>query len=509
MDRIELTDLTVDFRAEEVRRRDGALIELRPRCFEVLRRLAARAGELVTKEELLASCWPGVVVTEESLTQCVSEIRRALGPGGREMIRTVARRGYVLTRPAPPAAAGAPGPSPLIWPSVAVLPFEESSGEPGRGLGRGFAEDVIAELARNRNLGVLARHTSFAAADEQGGGPASFAQRFGVRYLLEGGIRRAGARMVVNARLVDARDSRHVWAERYTFSADAAFTVLDDLAARVAGTIFSEIRDGEKAASLRRPPADLDVYELTLRAYAHLHQLSRDGMLAARAALEQALALDPNYPPALTCLGTLIASDAGMTISGAVGPEALPEAIEMIRRGLAIDPALAIGQQGLGYALFQVGRFDDALLAAERSVALGPGNAEHLAFLGFAQVNVGRYAAGLENVERAIMLNPLGPALNHGIAATALYALDRHEEAVQVAATAAELSPGYTSAYVMGAASLMALARPREAAARIDALLRQSPGFTMQAPRVRHTYARDPKLRARFVGHLIEAGMPE
>src|SRR4051812_1562186 len=101
MDCLELPDRVVDFRREEVRGRDGARIELRPRAFGVLKRLAAADGALVTKDELLADCWPGVIVTEDSLTQCISEIRRALGEGGRELIRTVPRRGYALVHPRP------------------------------------------------------------------------------------------------------------------------------------------------------------------------------------------------------------------------------------------------------------------------------------------------------------------------------------------------------------------------------------------------------------------------
>lgn len=513
VDRIELPEVVVDLRREEVRGAGGERIELRPRSFGVLRHLAARAGELVTKDELLSACWPGVVVTDDSLTQCVSEIRRAVGEGGRDLIRTVPRRGYALVLPEAPAP-GSPSPAPPArrrpggWPSVAVLPFDEFAADAGPGaLGAGFAEDIITELARNRDLTVLARNTSF-TAKAQGRTPAEIAAMFDVRYVLEGSVRRLGERVAVNAQLIDGRDSRHVWAERYTVSAAEVFTVQDELVARIAGTLFSEIRETEKAASLRRPPANLDVYELILRAEAHGHQLSRDGMIAARAEQERALALDPHYAMAHIAHGFLTAADAGQTISGTVGPDALPAAISSIRHGIELDPSLARGHQALGYALFLTGQFDAALMAAERSLALGPGDAEVLAFLSIAQVGIGRYAAGLASIERAMALNPLFPGYYHGIAAVALYALDRFDEASRFATAAVERSPGYTGAYSVGAAADMALGREHAATARIAALLRHSPSYTMRSPRTAMTYARDPALRARFVQHLREAGMP-
>ena len=509
MDRIALPGATVDFRREEVRRCDGAHIELRPQSFSVLRRLAAKPGELVTKDELLTECWPGVIVTEDSLVQCVSDIRKALGASGRDLIRTVPRRGYVLVLPeARELREAVPAPS-RPQPSVAVLPFDEFGADSAQGaLGAGFAEDITTELARNRHLTVLARHTSF-KAKAQGKTPAEITGAFGVRYVLEGSIRRLGERVIVNAQLIDGRDSQHVWAERYSFTAAELFTVQDELATRIAGTLFSEIREGELAASLRRPPASLNVYELVTQGDAHQSKLTREDIIAARALLERAVTLDPHYALAHIFLGYTVATDAGMAISGTVGPDALPGAIASIRRGMELDPTFARGYEALSYALFLSGQFDEALLAAERGAALGPGDAEVLNFLGVAQVGVGQYDAALASIERAIELNPLAPGYYLGIAAVALYALGRFEEASGFATAAAERSRGFTNAYVIGAAADMALGRATAAKARIAALLRQSPSFTMQAPRVAQAYARDPKLRPRFVQHLREAGMPE
>ena len=157
MDRLVLPMGSVDFRREEVRTPHGKRIELRPRAFAVLRCLASHAERVVGKDDLLAECWPGTIVTEESLTQCISDIREALGDSARDVIRTIPRRGYMLMPPAQPAPAVQPFAQGVthLWPVVAVLPFDSFAGGPP--LGAMLADDISTELARSRDLSVLAR----------------------------------------------------------------------------------------------------------------------------------------------------------------------------------------------------------------------------------------------------------------------------------------------------------------------------------------------------------------
>lgn len=508
MDRIELPGLTVDLRRDEVRDREGVRLKLPPRAFGVLRCLAARPGEIVTKDDLLTNCWPGVVVTEDSLTQCISAIRRTLGEDGRELIRTVSRRGYSLVVPEASASNRGASCPPRLWPSIAVLPFDEFSGEAGQGeLGAGFAEDIITELARNRNLTVLARHTSF-TAKAQGMTPAEIARLFNLRYVLEGSLRRTGERMVVNAQLIDGRDSRHVWAERYAFLADDLFTTLEELVTRISGALFSEIRETEKAGCLRRPPVDLTVYELAIRGLAHKHQLTRDGLIAGRAELERAVALDAFYAPARIYLGYLNAADAGLTLSGLLDASALPAAVTEIRRGIELDLTLAIGHLVLSFALLLSGQHKEALRAAERSVALGPGDAENLVYLGYMLAENGRYSEGLPYIERAMALNPLGPGYYHIMAALAHFGLGNYEESLSQANATMDRSPGLPTGYAIGAAALAVLDRKAEAAALIAALRQRSPHFSVRTPVIQNGYGGDPKVKARYLAALREAGLP-
>ena len=154
------------------------------------------------------------------------------------------------------------------------------------------------------------------------------------------------------------------------------------------------------------------------------------------------------------------------------------------------------------------GRCDEALIAAERGVALSPGDALALAFLSLAQTAMGRYAAALASIDRAIGLSPLAPGFFQGVAASPLYALDRFDEAVRHATEASFRSPSYLMAYVMAAASCVALGRRDEASAWIAGLLRRSEKFSLVLPRVANAYRHDPDMAERFCRHLRAAGLP-
>ncbi|MCE4222571.1 tetratricopeptide repeat protein [Methylobacterium sp. C25] len=513
VDCITLSEMVVDLRREQILTHAGRRLELRPRSFDVLRRLASSAGDLVTKDDLLADCWPGVIVTEDSLTQCISDIRKTLGPDGRDLIRTIPKRGYMLvlpgaSEPAPVAAAAIRAPG-SFWPSIAILPFDEFTAAPNTYgvLGAGFAEDITTELARNRNVTVIARHSSF-AAKALGGTASDIARVLAVRYILEGSIRRSGDRMIVNAQLVDGISDSHVWAERYAFAAQDLFVVQDELTARIAATLFSGVQSHEQGASLRRPPASLDVYELTVRSAAKMLQFSQASVASALEDVETAIVLDPLYGAAHVARGFCIATDAAMAITGEASLDRLDHALSAIRRGLELDPMLPTGHRALGYALLYTGRYEEALIAAERSVALSPGEAMALAFLSLTQTGVGHYADALASVERAISLSPLAPGFYQGIAAGPLYALDRFEETLRNATGALIRSPGYLIAYAMAAASCVRLDRTEEAVGWIADLLRRSPTFSLKIPRVAHAFGRDRRIADRFAEDLRASGLP-
>lgn len=315
--------------------------------------------------------------------------------------------------------------------------------------------------------------------------------------------------MLVNAQLINGIDGRHVWAERFTFGAGDVYAVQAGIVGRIAGTLFSGIRASETSASLRKPPASLDVYELTLRGAAHERQQTRDSMIAGRAELERATELDPLYAPARVWLGYLIAGDAVSTLSGRVGIADLPEAIAQIRRGIALDPTLALGYQALSYALSYTDDLDESLVAAERAVELAPGDSDNLNFLSRAQLIVGQYEVALASVEQAIALNPLMPALYLMQRARVLYALGRFSEASRDANVSAPAFPSVRLVRLIGAAADIARGAPEQAKAWIAPLLQRDPDFNLGSPVLAPFFKRDPARRQRLLDHLRAAGVPD
>jgi TolB-like protein/DNA-binding winged helix-turn-helix (wHTH) protein len=393
-------------------------------------------------------------------------------------------------------------------PALAVLAFNNVSGNPEQDyLADGLADDIITELARNRDLVVIARNSSFSFKGHDNSIP-DIARRLGVRYVLDGSVRRSGEQVFFNAQLIDGHDARLVWAERYIFKTGDVYRVQEELVERVAGVLLSYVRETEKAASLRRPPNNLDVYELTLRGIAHKHQLNKAAYLQGRAELERAVALDPNFAPAHIYLGYLNGIDAIALLTGALSAADLPAAIAEIRRGIALDPNLPIGYQALGHHLRLTGQIEEALTALERAVALGPGDAENLIFLGAVQNSAGQHEQALATIERALALNPIAPVYYLSGYAGALYALDRFEDAHRVTADCLNKLPSYFPCRLRAAASLQALGRTREAAEHIAELLRQRPTSSVAEARA-IGFPRDPPLNARFLEHLRAAGLPE
>jgi adenylate cyclase len=394
-------------------------------------------------------------------------------------------------------------------PSMAVLAFDDFSGGPGTNLiGRGFAEDLITELARNPDLTIIARNTAF-SVEGQRKTAVEIARQFHVRYIVEGSIQRAGAEVVLNVQLIDGADDRHVWAQRYTFGAGDVYKVQAELVAKLAGSVFSEIRATEKAASLRRPPADFDVYELTLRGLAHKQQLSREGLVTGRALLELAIARDANYAPAHIYLGHLNASDAAFSISGQLTGKDLPAAVAEIRRGIELDPQLAVGYQALGVALGFGGQFKEALEAAQRSVALGPGDADNQNFLGLAQFGVGQNTEAVASIERALELNPIPPPFYMSCYALALISVQRFDEASREATRCTDMAPGYPPCYAQGFVADLARGATADADKRIAMLMKRIPGTTTASMLPPGAFPGDPQGRERFLAPFRKAGLPD
>jgi TolB-like protein len=292
----------LDARAE-ILFRGATPVALGQRAVALLRTLVERPGLPVAKDVLMAAAWPGLSVEENNLTVQIGALRRILGKesDGKDWIETLPRRGYrfvgpEVTRQDRNEALAAISPPQLPdRPSLAVLPFQNMSDDRQQEyFADGVVEDIITGLSRIRWLFVIARNSSFIYK----GRPVEVkhvGRELGVRYVLEGSIRRSGDRIRITAQLVEAETGTHLWAERYDRQLDDIFAVQDELTMSVIGAIEPTLRKAEIERIKRRRPDNLDAYDLLLRALPLLYSAMPADAAEAIPLLEKALEMDPGY----------------------------------------------------------------------------------------------------------------------------------------------------------------------------------------------------------------------
>ena len=293
-DMLSLNGIVVDLGNETLRDAAGNPLVLRPQCFAVLRCLSERPNRLVTKDELMQAVWPGTAVTDDSLVQCIHEIRQAVKDEQRTVLKTVPKRGYRLDLPENTARAetaaiaslqsarprsanlaviaaaalllamsglafwlvGRPASGPVaagVPPAVAVLPFDALSDDPGPRFAAGMTEDLITDLARLPGVSVIARNAAAGLGDRSAAIDEA-ARELGLKYVLVGSVRHAGDRVRINAHLIDALTRHLLWAERYDGNLGDSLALQAQVASDIVSAVQSELRNaGRPANSQSRP----------------------------------------------------------------------------------------------------------------------------------------------------------------------------------------------------------------------------------------------------------------
>ena len=271
-------------------------VQLSARSFDILDMLLGSPDEVVGKADLLDTVWPGLAVEENTLQAHMSALRKALAPG---MITTVHGRGYKYAGPRPLSAT--PVPAENRRPSIAVLPFDNMSGDPAQDyFSDGITEDIIAELGRFRDFLVIARNSSFQFRG-MANDLADVVTKLGVQYVVEGSVRKAANRIRVSAQLVDASSMTHIWAEHYDRELDDIFAIQDEITQMISARLARQTRTAIASRTRTRPTGNMSAYESYLRAL----QLASayDTALQAEPCLQQAIELDPEFAGARAMLG--------------------------------------------------------------------------------------------------------------------------------------------------------------------------------------------------------------
>jgi len=299
-------DHRLDIERRELRH-GAQRIELEPKVFDLLAFLVRNRGRVVSKDDLLDAVWDGRIVSESALTTRINAARRALGDDGasQRLIRTFNRKGVRFigevteTSDEAPHPHEAPGPMlPPDRPALAVLPFQNMSGDPEQEyFADGMVEEITTAITRFSWLSVIARNSSFAykgkAIDVR-----QVARELGVRYVLEGSVRKAGNRVRITVQLIDTATGAHLWADRFDGSLDDIFELQDEIASRVVGVIEPRMRLIETDRASRKPTENLDAYDLYLRALAQMYKVTEEGTAEAIRLARRALELDPAFAPA-------------------------------------------------------------------------------------------------------------------------------------------------------------------------------------------------------------------
>jgi TolB-like protein/Flp pilus assembly protein TadD len=393
---------------------------VRPKAYVLLTHLACNAGRVVSKSELMDAVWPDVTVSEDSLTQCVREIRKALDDESQSIIRTVSRRGYLFAHC---CEADVPA---QAQPTVAILRFR-NAGQPGHdSFVDGFAEDILNALARFRMVSVRARNTSFAIPVEARDDVRAVGERLAAGYLVDGSVLLAGTKLTVTAKLIEATNAVQLWSDRFEAEDAEIFKIQDEIARRIVSRLVARLEDAELLRSARKPAANLAAYELLLRGIAALRGYHAEDNETARLLFEAAIAKDPDcgLAYAYLALTQVIINGFSLAPSGA-----LAEAQNLAAKGINLAPEEARCHRILALVRLYLRQHEPAEHHLRRALELNPYDADTLVQMGYLLTMRGKPLEGLAWMERAIGLNPMHPNWYHCDRAMALYVMGDYEAA--------------------------------------------------------------------------------
>jgi len=560
--------MTLDSRREELRDATGARIDLRRQSFAVLRYLAVNAGRVVTKDELLAAIWPGLTVTDDSLTQCISDIRRAIGDAGRDLIRTVPRRGYMIVPPEPPLMKAEPVPLAAsgrnrrlvipallcvallaLWgsfalmqevrrtptaslgsvstargPTVAILPFENITGDSGLdALADGLTQGMISALGRFGELQVLARGVT---SPYKGHVPAATAlgRALNADYVVNGTVRRDGATRRIDIQLSDARKGTQVWSNSFdaVSGATSLLAIQDEIAGKASamiGSYWGAIGAAEYKRIQSKFGAELTPYECIVQGVisSSIDIVVLEGAAKARDCLGRLTRAEPGNAAAWATL--VLVFNAQRNTGFALPPEEATnihqrlylayKAVEAANRAVEIAPNDAFVRGLVARAAWMACQPDLVRIESLRAIALNPYDSQNLGPLGNYMAYVGFWDEGVAIADKGITLTaPATPrwwlwaiAKRAWLRGDHQLALDTFRQSYVEQLWLSHLQLAYT---------LPLLGRTDEAKAHVAVLLKMRPAFTVwEADAYYKTWCFSAPFREKMRQALRVAGLPE
>jgi adenylate cyclase len=391
-------------------------------------------------------------------------------------------------------------------PSIAVLPFQNMSGDPEQEyFSDGMTEDLITDLSKVSGLFVIARNSSFAYKGRSVK-VQEIGRDLGVRFVLEGSVRKAGNRVRITAQLIDAGSGGHLWAERFDRDLTDIFSTQDEVVEKIVGTLAVTLTKGEEQRLRQRGTGNLEAYETWLRARALLSRGTRESVAQARAMYRRAIEIDLSFaaPHAGLALATISEYVSGWAPDPA---QALDEAERWARRAVELNDQEPLSHMALGAVLLWRRDHEGALAESRRMMALDPNFAQGYAATGLALMYAGRAAEALEPIAMAMRLDPLYPAMLLHFLAQANFSLGRYETAAEQLVERIGRNPGTDASRMLLASCYGHLGRAEDARAAWAELLKVNPDFTLMQRAGVLPY-KDPRDFQRIAEGLAKAGLP-
>jgi len=479
--RVSFLDFTVDLAAERLVR-GSVEIKLRPKSFHVLRCLIQHQGRVVTRDELMEAVWAGVAVTDESLSKCIADIRRALADDSQQIVRTITRRGFLFQaevrvvepqpvplEPAPTAnrtgfrkrrmlalvavaltlVAGAIAfgwrgfrfVGKPVFGAIAVLPFEflSDAGADQQYLGDGMTEALITSLGESSPFRVIAR-TSVNRYLRTKKTIREIAQELAVDAVVEGTVSHSGDRVRVTANLIQVSPEQHIWAHSYERNFRDVISLQNEIAAAIAGEVQGKLTQRERSRPKTNHPVNHEAQLLYWKArYIRQNQRNPNAARMSIKFSEQSLQIDPASAPAYAELAMSYARLANM--GGALQSEVMPRAKTAAEKALALDGDLGAAHVALGFVLlFYEWDWAGAERELRRALTLNPSDAEARQYLAHCFAWLGRMDEAVAEIRRARELDPFGFTVHQDVAKM-LYWARRYDEALAEARQANEMQP--------------------------------------------------------------------
>ena len=523
-------------------RRGSEQVALEPQVLDLLLYLVQHRDRVVTKDDLIAAVWDGRIISESTLTSRINAARRAVGDSGERqaVIKTYARKGFRFVGdirverrsdgepPAisPPTAetslakAASPedGRTVVDWggrPSVAVLPFNNLSGDPEQEyFSDGITEDLITALSKHRSLVVIARNSSF-AFKEAGSDVRRIGRALGAEYVVEGSVRKIGQRVRITAQLAETEGGRQVWAERYDRDVQDLFALQDEITTTVAARIEPEVGAAERLRVERKAAPALHAWDFFRLGTKHFYKSTVADNLEAQRLLRRAIELDPDLGEAYGYLSYAIILSM-VYFEAEPTEDRLNEAVAIGRKAVELDERDGLVRFMYGRALLARGSYGDALAELETAIELNPSLAVSYCGLADTLAYEGRVREAIPYFQKAIDLSPHDPLRWAFCSYRALAHLFAREfnSAFEWAQRATRIPNAHYWAFAHRVSALGHLGHPQDLPTQdlpiaVGELLQRKPDFTCGFARKRLFYLKSSEQLELYIEGLRRAGIPE